>query len=231
MGDSVGPCADTCVTESSEGAPPDKPVLELSTKGEKRHRLALGEVREAQDRVAAGKATAEEMDAKYPGWRQAAAELGQVSGRLASAYTDAIMNPAIRSYMDSYASMQKALADTVFRSTASAGILDGLSTRAALEVRDPDAATRRVADEVRELAAIAAQMARNTADNAEIAKASLAQMGGLLASTDALLATTRAGTVSADRMARVIVLLTGVLVLLTGAVAYLTWVLVSRPTA
>jgi hypothetical protein len=207
----------------SSGSPVLKPA-----KSDAR-RLTLGDLKEAERLLAAGQASAEELDARYPGWRQAGAELAEGARRLAASYRDAIMNPEIRSYMDSYAAMQRGLADTVIRSTASAGILDGLASQEAFAPRDPDEATRQVANEVRQLAAVAAQMARNTADNAEIAKASLEQMGGLLTSMDALLATTKAGTASADRMAKVIVALTCVLVVLTGAIAYLTWVLVSRP--
>ena len=102
----------------------------------------------------------------------------------------------------------------------------GTPNLAVIPYRDPDAATRQVVDEIRELAQISAAMAQAASINADLAKASLEQTAALVAAVGSLHRTTRQGIeaggvrdAAAERREGVIVGLTMALVALTAVLA------------
>ena len=91
-------------------------------------------------------------------------------------------------------------------------------------LRDPDEATRRVADEVRELAAITKGVVEASRTNAEIAQATNVQIAALVGVVDQLNQTTKEGIAAGEARDRAGARRESVLIGLTWALVFLAFV-------
>src|SRR6266542_6593627 len=154
-----------------------KPILEPEAKtgAAKRRVLTMNEIIAAEEVLAEGKLTAAEIDEQYPGWEQASAEFKASTADLARAASDAIKGP-VQTMADALKNLDLSkfqMTDTLRRATEAA-------TRSiafppppmprempVIPYRDPDAATQRVVEEVRQLGGISAAIAESVRINAE----------------------------------------------------------------
>ncbi len=176
--------------------------------------------------LASAEATAEEIEARYPGWQAAKKELDQNLAALRTAAAAAV--PDLSGLARSMALSIPKMDSVISRSTASGADLRALMG----DVTPLPYAIERVEREVTRLVGIAAAMADNTGANAEIARTGLEQsiamvagLGALHETTRQLHETTRAGIAASDRRDRVLLRLTRALVGLTVALVLLTAVL------
>lgn len=208
----------------------DKPILKLSTT-DKDASLTLREIGDARRLLADGQVAADMIDKQYPGWRKASAGLDAALAGLADA---ARQTPNISAALKSLDASRDLMGDTLRQATASlASLNQGIGfpnlrppDLPPMHFRDPDAATREVADEVRDLAGLVAAMAESAEVNAQVATASLDQTRALLVAVKELDETTRLGIAAGEardaaaaKRDRVLVGLTWALFALTAVLA------------
>jgi hypothetical protein len=184
----------------------DEPILELDTKTGmvKRHGLTMGQIEEAERLLAEGKLTAEEIAKKYPNWQEAARD------------AQTTLSEALESMHDVF----RPIAESVRRAEWWTPLLEEIAVPKMdlppLTFRDPDAATRQVADEVKDLAKITGALLENSRGQAAIIEASLKQTSALVSSVQALHETTRQGIAAGEKREQALVAMTISLVILTA---------------
>jgi hypothetical protein len=260
--------------ERSLEAMSDEPAVEIDTTGEDaRHReLNLNDLIEAEEMLASGKATADEVEAKFPGYESVSQQFRQSMDRFSETVGAALTGPAAGALATLSAAFAKTLPPPGHLQEAFKGIntqlprmnalqeaFKGLNTQLprmnALQesieasrrrvsetieranesslrsrdlamppmklgsIRSPVDATERVASEIRELAAIEAEMAENTRDSAEISRALLDQMAAFQLAMAGVHETIRQGLAAGQRNDTGNKLLTLALVILAVVVA------------
>lgn len=213
-----------------------KPLVELSTKGHatKYRGLTMGQLEKAQRLHDEGATSAAEIERMYPGWESASAELKAGFASMAeaarvgvgTALSDVLKHLDISRGLMSNTLRQAGEAAVRINMPQLGPILPAIPDLGALELRDPDAATREVADEVRELRALVAALAESARINAEVARASLDQAAALVSTVGSLHETTRQGIsageardAAATKRENILVRLTWVVVALTAVLA------------
>jgi len=197
-----------------------EPALEIKTKSGtvKSHGLSLNDIAEARRLLAEGEIAAASIEKMYPNWQEAVREAQTTVAQAAEAARFAFA--PITETLKQLDLSRLGLADSMREAAESAHVLDQIARPPLgdlpLTFRDPDEATRDVAQAVRDLAQVTEAVLENSRTNAQIMDASLKQTAALVTGIQALHETTRQGIAAGEKRERVLVGLTRALVFLTA---------------